>query len=156
MAAPNDTALFPKISHPHKRALLAAYAATGRISHAATVAGVSLRLHYYWRKLDAEYNEAWLAAQRMVGDLLEEEAVRRARDGVTRTRYFKDQPIATETEYSDTLLIFLLKGAKPDQYRDNVKIDHQVSGEVTLTWSDRLSRAHTALEERRNGHPLPA
>jgi len=156
MAAPSVTTLFPKITHPQKRAILAAYAETGRISHAATRANVALRMHYYWRKVDPDYETAWLDAQRMVGDILEEEAVRRAREGITKTKFYKDQPIAIETEYSDTLLIFLMKGAKPDKYRDNLHVQQEVSGEVTLTWSDRLARAHTALEERRNGHALPA
>lgn len=33
---------------------------------------------------------------------------------------------------------------------DNVEV--HVSGEVLHTWTDRLARSHTALEERRNGH----
>jgi hypothetical protein len=141
MAVPSDTALFPAISHPKKRAVLAAYAQTGILTKSCASANTDHKLHYYWLRTDPAYVQAFTAAQAMVGDMLEGEAIRRA---------------TLETHASDTLLIFLLKGAKPEKYRENVKIDHQVSGEVTLTWSDRLSRAHTALEERRNGHPLPA
>lgn len=32
------------------------------------------------------------------------------------------------------------------------KVDIEVSGEVRHTWTERLARSHTALEERRNGH----
>lgn len=100
MAGPSDTALFPQIAHPQKRAILAAYAECGRISHAATAAKVALRMHYYWRTVDPAYAAAWIEAQRMAGERLEELAVQRAEQG------------------SDTLLIFLLKGAMPHKYRE--------------------------------------
>jgi phage terminase small subunit len=32
------------------------------------------------------------------------------------------------------------------------KVEVEVSGELRHTWTERLARSHTALEERRNGH----
>ena len=141
MATPSETAAFPKISSPKKRAVLAAYVKSGLLIKSCRSAKVDFTSHYYWLKTDPAYVEAFAEAQQMVGDVLEQEAIRRA----TKAQHA-----------SDVLLIFLLKGIRPEKYRDNVHIKQEVSGEVTLTWSDRLSRAHTALEDRRNGHTLPA
>jgi len=139
MAAPASP--FSTILHPKKRAVLAAYAKSGRLVYSCKQAKTDAFMHYYWMKTDPAYVTAFADAQELVANLLEEEAIRRATKG--------PRP-------SDTLLIFLMKGARPEKYRDNVHIKQEVSGEVTLTWSDRLSRAHTALEDRRNGHTLPA
>jgi len=133
--------LFSTIIHPKKRAVLAAYATSGRLVHACKSAKTDAFMHYYWMRTDPAYATAFAEAQEVVANLLEEEAIRRA----TKMQHA-----------SDVLLIFLLKGAKPQKYRDNVHVQQEISGEVTLTWSDRLSRAHLALEERRNGHALPA
>jgi hypothetical protein len=132
MAGPIATALFPKISHPQKRALLAAYVTCGRISQAASAANVQLRLHYYWKKGDPVYLEAWQEAQEMVGEMLEDEARRRAHDGVIRTKFYKETIIAEEIEYSDALLIFLLKGAKPEKYRERFEHTGPSGGAIQI------------------------
>jgi len=141
MAVPSEPVAFPTISSPKKRAVLAAYVKSGQLIKSCRSAKVDFTSHYYWLKTDPAYVDAFAEAQQMVGDVLEQEAIRRA----TRPQHA-----------SDILLIFLLKGVRPEKYRENVRVDQVHSGEVTLTWSDRLSRAHTALEDRRNGHALPA
>ena len=55
-------------------------------------------------------------------DLLEEEARRRAHDGVDEPVWFQGVQCGTVRKYSDTLLIFLLKGAKPDKYRERSSV----------------------------------
>lgn len=147
--------LFQEITETKKRAFLAAYAHTGRITQAARSAQVNWRNHYNWLHADATYAKAFRQAQQMAGDWLEDEAIRRAKEGVLRPIHYKGAHTDDVVEFSDTLLIFLLKGAKPEKYRDNVHVQQEVSGDVTVTWTDRLARSHTALEERRNGHPLP-
>jgi len=127
-----------KLTDKIKNKFLSELAQAQSVSCAARTTGVSRTAYYKLREADHVFKRNWQDALEQGVDALEDEAVRRALQG------------------SDTLLIFLLKGAKPDKYRDNVHVQQEVSGEVTLTWSDRLSRAHTALEERRNGHALPA
>lgn len=123
--------LFPEISDPKKRAFLAAYAHTGRITYAAKAAQTNWRSHYNWLYADPVYANAVLVAKRMAGDFLEEEAIRRALEGVTRRVFFRDELIDERQEYSDVLLIFLLKGAKPDTYREHV--DLRVTQEAATT-----------------------
>ena len=60
-----------EITHPKKRAFLAAYAECGVISHAAEAAGVSRRMHWNWLKGDSEYAEAFVEAKKDAADALE-------------------------------------------------------------------------------------
>ncbi len=72
------------------------------------------------------YREAFEEAQEMACDAFEYEARRRAIEGVKRFKFHNGKPIIDpetgqpyfEYEYSDTLLIFLLKGAMPEKYRE--------------------------------------
>jgi len=120
--------LFQEITDHHKRAFLAAYAHTGRITQAAKSAKVNWRNHYNWIKHDPLYAEAFAEAQQMAGDWLEDEAIRRAKEGVVKPVFWQGQHVDNVVEYSDTLLIFVLKGAKPEKYRE--RFEH--TGKVTL------------------------
>jgi hypothetical protein len=119
MAKPAPSALFPTISHSKKRAMLLAYAETGRVREACRAAQVDHKLHYYWQRTDPAYAAAYEEAQRIAGELLEEEAIRRAH-GWEETHYTLHGTPYTVTKHSDTLLIFLLKGAMPAKYGDKV------------------------------------
>jgi hypothetical protein len=102
MPKPSPTALFATICHPKKRALLQAYLTVGKVLGACQACHILHSLHYYWKRTDPAYAAAFVDARTMVGDQLEEIAVERAFAG------------------SDTLLIFLLKGAMPHKYGDKV------------------------------------
>jgi hypothetical protein len=114
-----------------KAAFLAAFAECGNVSHAADIAGIDRVTHYRWLR-DADYKAAYEDARERAADALEGEARRRAIEGVKRLRFGRGgeplidpetgQPYA-EREYSDTLLIFLLKGIRPEKYRDNVRAE---------------------------------
>jgi hypothetical protein len=59
-------------------------------------------------------------AYEQAGERLEQEARRRAVEGTKKNVYYQGEPCGVNTEYSDTLLIFLLKGAKPEKYAERV------------------------------------
>lgn len=112
---------------------------TGNISKACEVISLSRRTAYNWRAQDAEFAELWDDAIEAGYDLLEQEARRRAYRGLVKKKFGKDgDPVidpATgqqyyEREYSDTLLIFLLKGGRPEKYRENIK--QEQSGEIRI------------------------
>ena len=63
-----------------------------------------------------------MAVQEQVTQALEDEAIRRAYHGVQRPVTIAGKRELV-TGYSDTLLIFLLKGARPHKYRDNVHVE---------------------------------
>jgi hypothetical protein len=141
MAKPSPTAWFSTISHPKKRAVLMAYVEMGRIKPACQAAQTDFSLHYYWLKHDAAYRAAYAEAQTICAQHLEDEAIRRARDGVRRTLFHQGDPIGEELRYSDTLLIFLLKGAMPDKYGDKVKHELLLKlGHLGTLSEDELTR----------------
>lgn len=114
--------LFHKIIHPKKRAFLAAYALTGNTCRAAEAAGVDRGSHYFWYKSDEEYKAAFAVAEELACRELENEAVRRATEGVDEPVFHQGKECGKVKRYSDTLLIFLMKGAMPQKYRDNASL----------------------------------
>lgn len=113
-----------------RRDFLAALAETGNVLKSCKRAKVGRRTVYDWRETDPEFATLWDAAAELGTDALEDEAVRRATDGVTKPIYQLGKKVGAVREYSDTLLIFLLKGRRPKKYRDHIKIDANVTGGV--------------------------
>lgn len=102
-----------------KKAFLDAFRETGNITAAALEVDMSRRTHYRWLDEDEGYTEEFRDALEHASDLLEAEARRRAVDGVDEpTGWFQGTPGGYVRRYSDTLLIFLLKGARPEKYRE--------------------------------------
>jgi len=65
-----------------------------------------------------------------VGEVLkqqvrEDEADRRAIEGVQKPVYQQKELVGYVTEYSDNLLITQLKAGNPEKYADRQKVDHQ-------------------------------
>lgn len=106
---------------------LGMYSRYGTLHEAAKQAEVSISAHYKWLRIDPAYVTAYTAIKERVGDILESEAFRRAVHGVQRERpiIHRGEVVAYEewTEYSDTLLLAMLKAHKPKQYREHVTID---------------------------------
>jgi len=95
-------------------------------------------MHYVWLHDDEDYASRAQEAWESYTDRLEEEARRRAIDGVKRFKFHKGDPITHpetgepyfEHYHSDTLLIFLLKGHRPEKYADRVEQTTRTTGEV--------------------------
>ena len=102
----------------NKVKFLDAFAGVGNVSAAAKLAGVGRRSHYDWVRGDAAYATAFGEAVDEAADRLETEARRRAVTGTSESVYYKGATCGTLRKYSDTLLIFLLKGARPEKYSE--------------------------------------
>src|SRR5690606_8186693 len=107
--------LFPAITHPKKRAFLLAYMQTGVVTAAAKAAKIDRRTVYNWLDSDPDFADAMEQAKEAVVDMLEQEAIKRATTGK-----------------SDTLLIFLLKGMKPEKYSDRIRAELEHTGGITV------------------------
>src|SRR5262245_40353683 len=118
---------FAHLANPHQRAVLAAYSRSGQVRAACVHAGVDRSMHYHWLKQDPAYHAAFHEAQAQAGDWLEEVAMQRATEG--------EHP-------SDVLLIFLLKAAKPEKYREGQR--HQDRNDI----SELLKAVLMELAER--------
>jgi len=112
-----------------QRACLNAYKETGgNITRAAECVGITRQTHYDWLESDPEYVEEFKKAEQEAADRLEEEARRRAVEGWEEPVFHKGKVVGAVRKYSDALLIFLLKGAKPEKYKERVANEH--SGKV--------------------------
>jgi len=92
-----------RIGTPEKRAALEAYARRGNVTAACLAANVGRTTWYTWRNTDPDFDSAVAEAEQAAADFLEDVAVQRATAGPSP---------------SDTLLIFLLKGIRPEKYRE--------------------------------------
>ena len=121
---------------------LASIAILGRISEAATAAKISRQSHYRWLKEDPAYPALFATARAKAIDAWQDEAIRRAVDGVFEPLTYKgefvypvigfhedpktkqqdqNRPIYRETpnglwKKPDRLLEFLLRANKPEVY----------------------------------------
>jgi hypothetical protein len=146
---------------------LLALASSGNISHACSEAGIDRKTAYNRKRDDAGFRARWSDAINEAADLLELEARRRAHDGVNEPVVFqgevagqwvdeggetcqKGTPGArfvplTIKRYSDTLLIFLMKGTRPKKWRESFK--HEFTGRV------RHTHRHKSVIARLRGNP---
>lgn len=87
---------------------LAQFRDTGNVRASCEAAGVTRQAAYHRRDTDAAFAAAWADAAEDACERLEMIAQRRAES------------------QSDVLMIFLLKGLKPEKYRENVR--QEISG----------------------------
>jgi hypothetical protein len=126
----------PKKRPRWAKAFLAMLAESGNIRQACEEAKIDRSTAYRLRESDPSFAADWSRALDMAADLLEQEARRRAYEGweepVFGSLGFRmgTGEVGRVRKYSDTLLIFLLKGARPEVYRETVKQEH--SGDVTI------------------------
>ncbi len=73
---------------------------------------------YRWRGEDAEFAARWATAVQMAGDLMEEEADRRGRDGYDVPVFHGGEVCGAKRKFADTLLLARLKAIRPEQYRE--------------------------------------
>ena len=115
-------------SETAKEIFLAAVCGGSTITLAAQEAGINRGTAYRWRGEDASFSDAWDDALDEGTDRLEQEAVRRGRDGVTKPVYQGGKLVGKVQEYSDTLLIFMLKARRPEIYRERATFEHTGKG----------------------------
>lgn len=105
-----------------QRKFLTAYVSCGSINKASQLVGIHQPTHYKWMKVDESYRIAFQEATEAVADLLEGEAIRRAVEGVEKQVFYQGEVCGFITEYSDSLLKFLLRGLKPGRYLERVDL----------------------------------
>jgi hypothetical protein len=108
---------------PKKREQYLAHLADGQSVTAASKAiGMTRQAMYARRKLEPDFAADWEDAVEAGTDGLEDEAIRRAKTG------------------SDTMLIFMLKGRRPEKFKERVSTE--LSGKLEVSheeWLKRLS-----------------
>lgn len=158
----------PKKRPRWTKGFLAALAQTGNIRQSCEVAGVGRTTVYTLRDEDMSFANEWEQALDESADLLEQEARRRAEQGVRRLKFHNGQLITlpavdadgaplldkdnrpimvpyVEHEYSDTLMIFLLKGIRPEKYRERQQVEHTGKGGGPIEIDNARSELATIL-----------
>ena len=142
---------------PKRKAFLAAFAKCGNVTLAAQKAKVTRQIHYIWMR-DPTYREQYEAAREEACDLMVEEARRRAVEGWDEPVIYQGElsypkrwnpetqqeeqstiPLAIR-KFDSTLLMFLIKGARPDVYRDNWSGEVKHVGNIDVTHRIELKR----------------
>lgn len=123
----------------------------GNVTRACKAVGISRTIAYEWRDASPEFAQAWDRFKAQGMEALEDEATRRAYEGYDKAVTFQGQVTDTVREYSDTLLIFLLKGGKPEKYRERTELTGAGGGPVVITDTERAARLASlmALAARR-------
>lgn len=129
------------------KAFIAHFSLTGNSTASAAAAGVTRRAAELLRERDETFRTAWEEAREEAADHLEDEARRRAVDGWDEPVFGSGGTgvgtveVGTIRKYDSTLLIFLLKGARPEKYRE--RFDTKLSG--TLDVTALVEAAHSAF-----------
>jgi hypothetical protein len=149
------------------RAFLKAFRVTASVTAAAHAVGCSRDLHYRWLADKKGYREAFELAKEQAAQSLEDEAIRRAHSGIFKPNIWKGDFCYPESEYeldaerstkrrpvyklkdgakprgvleySDALLMFMLRGARPERYRERAAVEIPGSGNqiaITITQAD--------------------
>jgi hypothetical protein len=129
VAAPSSPAPYPSAPVDNwPSVFLSVLASTANVTEASLRAGVDRSTPYARRQDDQEFAAAWKQAIAMGVDALELEARRRAMHGVERPVFHQGVVCGRIREFSDTLMIFLLKSHRPGKFRDNVRHEHMGKG----------------------------
>jgi hypothetical protein len=132
-----------KATEENKEIVLAMLANGATYAAAAAAIGAHRRTIIKWPESDEEFAERWRDAIEEGIDRLEQEAIRRARDGVKRPVFYMGQVVGYVQEYSDSLLRFLLEAKRPAVYRArniNVMPPDGSGGVLEVRWREPESR----------------
>lgn len=123
-----------KMTTEFKEALINMLAELPNITVVCKLMGIHCSVFYRTRNKDKEFDQGVKDAMEQGYDLWEEEARRRAIDGVLEPVFYRGEEVGTIRKYSDQLLTTLLKGRKAKVYNPGVKITAGNEGEkITMT-----------------------
>jgi hypothetical protein len=118
-----------KLTEACQQRFIKALSKTGSVTKAAALAGTSRTRVYELRKMDPVFAAAWEDAEEVAADRLEDEARRRAVEGVPEplvsagklVRDDDGQPIIVR-RYSDNLLLALIRARRPPPRERSVRV----------------------------------
>src|SRR5438874_1242782 len=103
----------------------------GNVTITAKASGVSRNEWYRTRAAEPKFRRAWEQAIEHGTAALIDEAIRRSRDGTLRPVFYLGRECGAIREYSDTLLMFLIKQRDPS-YREHVKHTGEDGGPIRI------------------------
>ena len=138
MRARPGTVLSAHITQEKEIAFLAELERSGNISAASDAVGISRTAAWELRQRNPAFDAACLEVMEKVTDRLEEKIRQRAEEGTAKGVWYRGDKVGEEIEHHDVLAMFMLKGGRPEQYRENqgVQVNVGLSVESTAKLSD--------------------
>lgn len=134
-----------KFTPEKAEAFFAALAETANVTKACAAIAITRRTAYNWREADPEFAAGWDRAMKAAVLGLEDEAHRRAFEGLDKPVFYQGEECGTVREYSDTLAIFLLKAHNPEKYRENSKVELEANIRVNDMTDEEIRAEIAAL-----------
>lgn len=121
----------PKWNAERRAAFLGELSRGCSVGRAAFVAGISYKHAYFLRNTDPEFAADWDDAVEQGTDAIEDEARRRAVEGVQKPDYYQGEVVGYTTHYSDNILLSMLAARRPHKWKRgdvNISVSEPVSG----------------------------
>ena len=136
------------VEEREKHLFLSAYVKTGTmsISKAAEMIGIDRGKHYEWMK-DELYAQQFKEVQERLGDVLEEEAFRRAVEGWDEPVFYEGRICGSIVKKSDSLLGKMLAVYKP-KYKENREVN--INNNLNVQLADAVGAARERLRDAKN------
>ena len=96
----------------------------GTVTAACEMLHVSRTTVYEEKQRNEDFAVAWADVEERSTERMELEAYRRAVLGTTKPMLSAGKIVTTVQEFSDSLLMFMLKARRPERYRENVTVKH--------------------------------
>ncbi len=103
-------------------------ARTGSVKAACAAVGISRDTAYKYRHNSPAFAQRWDNLQADFVEVLEAECDRRALKGTLEPVFYQGAKVGHVRRFSDVLLMFRLKGLKPELYRENATVEHTGKG----------------------------
>ena len=115
-------------------------------SGACEEADISTTQFYKWYREDKEFAAEVDEAVEVGRDALEDEAIRRGKNGVRKAVYHQGQIVGYERKYSDRMLEVMLGANRPGKFRQNhsVEVQGNIAHTVTTLSKEELIEAARA------------
>jgi len=113
----------PKPLTHRQRKFLAVFSMCGNIAQSCRQLRIGRVMPFDWQKKNPVFKKAFQQAREEAADRLEEEARRRAVDGVTEPVFYLGQQVGEIRKFSDGLLVKLMAAARPGKFRDR-QVNH--------------------------------
>ena len=134
-----------------RQAFIAALEKGLSVTGAAAAAGINRTLAYKWREALPDFAAAWEAAVQSAADLLEDEALRRAMEGVEKPVFYRGQQIGAVRTYNDRLLALLLQRRRPAPPAPRPPSKAELAAEERRrkdeAWRATVARMERSIEE---------
>ncbi len=131
-----------------RRRFLKAFRECASITKAAKIANVDRGAHYDWMRALPEYPALFAQAQEEAAQWMEDEATRRASEGILQAEWYQGKAVGTKRVFSDGLMMFLLRGLMPMKYRPAASIEVTGPGGGPLEIVERLNAARKRIEPK--------